>query len=126
MARILIVEDEAHSARALEIFFSSLGHEVRTAERADTALALAHDFVPQVVLTDLLLIGPQDGVDVARELAGLEPAPRVILMSGLPRVEVEERAKGEPFFQIHTKPLKLALVRASVDEAIASLNGGGP
>lgn len=125
MARILIVEDEVHSARALECFLTSLDHEVKVANRADQALAVAASFDPEVVLTDLLLAGDRDGIVVARELSRREPSPCVILMSGLPRPEIEERAAGQPVYGIQTKPLRLARVREAIDQALWESRNGG-
>lgn len=119
MARILVVEDEVHSARALESYLSSLEHEVRTADRADRALDIADSFHPQVVLTDLLLAGDQDGIVVARELARREQPPCVILMSGLPLPEIEERAQGQPVCEIQAKPLRLKNIREAIERALA-------
>lgn len=118
MARILVVEDEVHSARALESYLTSLEHEVRTADRADLALDIAASFDPQVVLTDLLLAGDQDGIVVARELARCERPPCVILMSGLPLPEIEERAEGQPVCEIQAKPLRLKNIREAIDRAL--------
>lgn len=119
MARILIVEDEAHSARALECFLSSLGHEVKITDRAEQALEVATTFDPHVVLTDLLLAGERDGIVVARELARHDSAPCVILMSGLPLPEIEERAQGQPVCGIQTKPLRLQRIRHAIEQALA-------
>lgn len=124
MARILIVEDEAHSARALECFLTSLDHEVRLADRAGQALDIATEFHPQVVLTDLLLAGEQDGIAVARELARRNGAPPVILMSGLPLQELKERARGEPVCEIQTKPLRLQRIRDAIDRALTDGSNG--
>lgn len=119
MARLLIVEDEAHSARALETFFKSLGHEVSLAATASQALGLAAETRPEVVLTDLLLAGDHDGIHVAQRLAEGDDPPPVVLMSGLPAQEIAQRAEGADLFLTLPKPLRLSTVREAVEQALA-------
>ena len=125
MAKILIVEDEVNSAQALEFFFSDRGHKVRTAGRAAEAIAAARELAPDVLLTDVLLIGDRDGLAVARELRSSDPRLPVVVMSGLPEHEVRERANGVELFRICPKPLRLREIGTTVEAAVASRLGGG-
>lgn len=120
MARLLIVEDEVHSARALETFFESLGHEVRTAATAGRALELLAELRPEVVLTDLLLAGEHDGIYLARHVADGDEGPPVLLMSGLPTEEIERRSEGARLFLTLPKPLRLSTVKEAVEAALAA------
>ena len=69
MARILIVDDDAGAADALASLVESRGYgDARVAYTGATALALALEFVPTVLLLDLEL--PDiNGYDVARRLS---------------------------------------------------------
>lgn len=119
VGRVLVVEDEVHSARALELYLSDLGYQVRTATCGEEALAAVTGFVPDVLLTDLLLAGPMDGIDVARELAGRFPDLAVILMSGLPASDLEPRLETLPAHRFAGKPLRLAEVGECIHQALA-------
>ena len=66
-ARILIVEDNVDSAETMQMLLSISGHEARTAYDAASALTVAREFSPEVVLCDIGLPG-KDGYAVAREL----------------------------------------------------------
>ena len=65
--RVLIVEDDADSARTLAWVSQRDGHEVQIARNGTEALMLAATFKPQVVIVDLGLPG-LDGFHVIREL----------------------------------------------------------
>jgi CheY-like chemotaxis protein len=69
MPRILIVDDEAAAADALASLLQSRGYgDARVAYSGATALALALEFVPTVLLVDLEL-PDMSGYDVARRLS---------------------------------------------------------
>jgi CheY-like chemotaxis protein len=66
-SRILVVDDNADSARGLARLLKLLGHEVRTAHDGREAIAVAQSYRPDIVLLDIGLPG-MDGYDVARAL----------------------------------------------------------
>ena len=69
MPRILVVDDDVDAADALASLLQSAGHgDARVAYTGATALALALEFVPTVLLLDLDL-PDMSGYDVARHLS---------------------------------------------------------
>jgi CheY-like chemotaxis protein len=67
--RILVVENEGLLRLAAEEMLLELGHEVvGWANRARTAIAEADRTRPDLVLMDIQLDGPRDGVDAAHEI----------------------------------------------------------
>ncbi len=65
--RVLIVDDSRDTCRMMELLLQARGYEVATALDGRTAIELAREFRPQVVLLDLTL--PDiDGREVARAL----------------------------------------------------------
>lgn len=120
MARLLIVEDEPNSAQALELFFSDQGFEVRTAARASEAISTAEGWAPDLLLTDVLLVGDRDGLAVARELTDVDPSLPVVVMSGLPEHEIRERAHGVELFAICPKPLRLRELASTIEAALSA------
>lgn len=123
MPRILIVEDEVNSARALAYYFEDLGWEVELAARADEALAAAEAFRPDVLLTDVVLPGDGDGIGVARTLLERDPRLPVVAMTGLPEREVRERAAGVQLHDVCYKPLRLRRLGEVVAAALGSREG---
>src|SRR5215471_12783696 len=68
-ARILVVEDEAVVALDVEDRLRRLGHEVvGTADSCATALALAEEVRPDLVLMDIALRDGADGIATAERL----------------------------------------------------------
>jgi DNA-binding response OmpR family regulator len=69
--RILIVEDEALVAFAMEAHLTDAGHEVvGTADTFTDALRLAEETRPDLVLLDIQLAEGSSGLDVAHALHG--------------------------------------------------------
>lgn len=77
-ARILIVKDEALIALDLECRLRRAGHRVvGIADNRDDALALAGSEAPDLVLMDICIRGPADGIDAARA-AGASPCGYIL------------------------------------------------
>ena len=64
---VLVVDDEPSLVRVVEGYLTKEGFSVRTAGDGETALALARESEPDVVVLDLGLPG-MDGVEVCRQL----------------------------------------------------------
>ncbi|MCR3748267.1 response regulator [Lentzea californiensis] len=78
MTKVLVVDDEPQIVRALRINLSARGYEVLTASDGATALRLAADGKPDVVVLDLGL-PDMDGTDVIAGLRGWTTLPIIVL-----------------------------------------------
>lgn len=83
MSAILIVDDDRALCRSLEIQFQLLQHEVRSAFDACDGLALAKEFVPDLLLLDINLPG-QSGLSALPDFRQQHPDTPVIIMTGEP------------------------------------------
>jgi two-component system KDP operon response regulator KdpE len=80
VTRILVVDDEPQIVRALQINLKARGYEVHLAGTGTSALKVAAQHPPELVILDLGL--PDfDGVDVIRGLRGWTDAP-ILVLSG--------------------------------------------
>jgi len=80
-ATVLIVDDHPGFRSGARRLLASEGYEVLgEAANGVEAVALARDLKPELVLLDVQL-PDTDGFAVSAELAQLEPAPRVVLVS---------------------------------------------
>ncbi|KFE63186.1 chemotaxis protein CheB [Hyalangium minutum] len=70
--RILVVDDDPETRETATELLRLAGAEVRTAESAETALALFEDFRPGVLLSDIAMPG-QDGNTLIRKVRALGP-----------------------------------------------------
>ncbi|WP_434439964.1 response regulator [Lentzea sp. E54] len=78
MTKVLVVDDEPQIVRALRINLSARGYEVLTAYDGASALRLAADGKPDVVVLDLGL-PDMDGTDVIAGLRGWTTLPIIVL-----------------------------------------------
>jgi two-component system response regulator AlgR len=89
-SRVLIVDDEAPAIDRLERLIGEQdGAEVCGAlSRADRVVERCRELAPDVVLLDVEMPG-LDGLEVARELRRLQPAPAVIFVTAFEQYAVE-------------------------------------
>ena len=91
MARILIVEDDEHLARGLELHLVKEGFEVTRARRGETAVAMAARQEFDLITLDVMLPG-MTGFDVCREMRRQGIDTPVILLTA--RGEEVDRILG--------------------------------
>jgi CheY-like chemotaxis protein len=94
-ARVLVIEDDPDAAGVIAEMVSWWDYKVRVAYDAPTALAIAAELQPDIVLLDLGL-GDVDGYDLAPQLrAAIGPgAVRMITISGQPADPARAAAAG--------------------------------
>jgi CheY-like chemotaxis protein len=68
MAKILVVEDEQDNRDLVRFALEFGAHEIVEAVTGEDGLALASESEPDLVLLDISLPGPIDGIEVARKL----------------------------------------------------------
>jgi len=114
--RCLIVDDSEAFLASASGLLSAQGLEVvgLASSRAE-ALRLAERLRPDVTLVDVEL-GEEDGLEVARELAGRAPASRVVLISTHPQDELGEVIAESPAAGFLAKT---ALSAAAIAELVA-------
>jgi CheY-like chemotaxis protein len=113
--RILIVDDNHHSADTLAGLLALLGHETRAVYDA-SALHLARDFRPHVFIIDLAM--PDiDGFTLAKEIRQQPEHNEALLIafSGYHDTEYEARAKAAGFTCYLLKPINLAQLSSILD-----------
>lgn len=118
--RVLIVEDEALLAMAMEDGLEELGYAVvGTAATAAEAVRMARDLTPRVVLMDVRLKGAADGVDAALAIrdAGLEA--KVIFVTGSREPVVLKRIADDHPAGLLFKPVSPEEIGAAIEVALA-------
>ena len=91
--QILLVEDDE---MLLEVMTEALKRErytFVTARSGDEAIQLAYTLGPEVVLLDIDLPG-QSGLLVAAKLKVVEPSPKVLFVTALPRGQSDRLVRG--------------------------------
>lgn len=93
--RILIVEDDADSADALQILLEMNQHEVEIAADGAAALLKAAQFIPHIIICDIGLPGEMNGHDVASAIRANENLSSVYLIALSGYGEMQDRQDAE-------------------------------
>jgi CheY-like chemotaxis protein len=81
--KVLLVEDDVAVGDMVEAMLTDLGHAVVRAERPAEAMKILRRKLPfDLMLTDLVMPGGKNGIDLAHEAVQLRPGLPVILSSG--------------------------------------------
>jgi len=117
-ARILVVEDEFAVAMELEDHLDTLGytvvdHVMTGAEAVDRAAATD----PDLVLMDVRLDGPMDGVEAAQTIRASAPIP-VVFVTAYSDDETLQRATDTPPFGYVVKPFGERELYATLEVAL--------
>ncbi len=103
--RVLVIEDNQDSAESLAELLGLWGHDVQVAYDGTTALELAAQHHPEVVLSDIGLPG-MDGYELARRLRSAPGVARAVLiaLTGYGRDDDKRRALEAGFDHHLVKP----------------------
>lgn len=102
---VLLAEDHADTRVMYAEMFRSLSYEVLEAERGDSALEIARDRKPSLIVTDLALPG-LTGIELAKALKG-DAATRaipILCLSGYADRETSDAATASGIDRLVTKP----------------------
>lgn len=113
--RILVAEDEALAAMAIEDELLREGYMVDLAPDGQAALEMAGQAMPDLLLTDLRM-PRMDGTGLIRALRGLAPHLPVVVMTGFAPpggAEALRRAEEAPLIVL-SKPLDMDRLLAEI------------
>lgn len=113
---ILLVEDDQALREMLTRMLTSAGYTVLGAATAEEALAIAEakpGFI-DMLLTDMILRGGIDGIELSRQIKAQRPSTRVLLMSGYSESLVEESSESANAPELLEKPFSSAQLHRKV------------
>jgi len=117
--RVLVVDDEMQITRVLRAALSAQGYDVRTANEPEEALRLVQDWMPDLMITDLMMPG-MTGIELSRAVRAKSDVPILVLsVRDQERTKIEALDAGADDYV--TKPFSthelLARVRAHLRRA---------
>lgn len=115
---ILIVDDEPHIRRVLQVAFEKEGYAVWVAEDAGKAIAAVREHGPQVVLTDVTMPG-KTGYELLREIKALAPETQVVIITAYGTIPAAVQAIRDGAFEYVTKPFDIESLKRVVAGALA-------
>lgn len=112
--RILIVEDEIIIAMEIQVRLENSGFAVcGLVSSGEKALAAAREKKPDVILMDITLKGPMDGLETARRIQEERPSP-VIFLSATDNTAILRQIRREGLGLNLAKPFKEADLIAAI------------
>lgn len=118
-AKILVVEDEELIALVLKNQLKKIGYQVSgIAETGPSAIQLAQEFQPDLVLMDIRLNGEMDGIEAAASITAHLDIP-IIFLTALSDSRTLDRAKQVSPFNYIIKPFEVVDVHISIEFALS-------
>ena len=118
MPSVLIVDDEPNIRRMVGALLAAEGYEVRDAADGASGAARAAETEPDVVLLDMMMPGPIDGMGALNRLRESVPDVPVIMMSGRAGLGDAVRATKLGAFNFLEKPLSPESVLLAMAAAV--------
>lgn len=115
-SRIMIIEDEPIIAMDIQSIVTGMGHDCTgIADTHTSAVKLAAEDKPDLILSDIQLADGSSGIDAIREILGTMDVPVIFITAYPERFLTGDRP--EPAFLI-TKPFKRRAVEAAISQAL--------
>jgi two-component system, OmpR family, alkaline phosphatase synthesis response regulator PhoP len=121
--KVLIVDDEPDIVELLQYTFAKSGYDVRTASNGKDTITILHDFMPQLVILDVMM--PDiDGIETCRQIRELPEGKEVFVMFLTARSEefAEKAAFDMGADTYITKPIKPRALLSRVAAIFKRLN----
>lgn len=114
-ASVVVVDDDPLQRNEITEYLARAGISVSSAPNGFAAMHEVRKLSPRVVVMDLKMPG-MDGIHVARLIEGLDPRPKLILISGYPEYVYRAHQEEVDAFAVIEKPLALkSLLRCILD-----------
>lgn len=114
---ILVVDDDPSILQVMGQLLKTAGYEVITAATGEEALDLHVDKLPGLTFLDVRLKG-KSGIDVFREIRGVDPQATVVILTGYPKIEDTVQVIKEGAFNYLTKPINSEELLGMVHEVL--------
>ena len=120
---VLVVEDEPNIVLSLQFILRQAGFTVRVAHDGEQALRAIDDYVPELVILDIML-PKQDGFAVCEAIRANTACQdvKIIMLSAKSREADKERAMALGADEFVTKPFSTRALGKMVKEIVAQPN----
>ncbi len=121
MAKVLLIDDDPDIVEAARLVLEHEGYEVLCAHNREDGLRMARSGAPDLVILDVMMEEPDDGIAMAQELRRERFAAPILLLTSLGKVTGYRfgKAKGVvPVDDSQEKPIDPAALVAKVAELL--------
>jgi DNA-binding response OmpR family regulator len=117
--QILLVEDDETLREVMTEALKRAQYTFATARSGDEAIQLAYSLGPQIVLLDIDLPG-QSGLLVAAKLKVVQPSPKVLFLTALPRGQCDRAATFLRVDGVLHKPFPVKKLLSTIDRMLVT------
>ncbi len=119
MTKILLAEDDDSMRGFLAAALRRAGHDVQDYADGEGALHALEREVFDLLLTDIVMPG-LDGIELARRGAELDPAMKIVFITGFAAVALSSGAPTPAGAKVLSKPFHLREIVEEVDKVMAA------
>jgi two-component system response regulator PilR (NtrC family) len=117
-AKILLIDDELGMREVLSAVLGRAGHRVVVAESGEQGIALIGAEIFDLVVTDLRMPGPYNGMDVLKTAKDISPETLVIILTAFATLDMAIEAMKLGAYDVLTKPFNNDHVELTVRKAL--------
>jgi len=117
-AKILLIDDEPGMREVLSAVLGRAGHQVVVAESGEQGIVLIGAEIFDLVVTDLRMPGPYNGMDVLKTAKDISPETLVIILTAFATLDVAIEAMKLGAYDVLTKPFNNDHVELTVRKAL--------
>lgn len=120
MTWILLIDDDDLSRGAVHKMLERIGYSVHSTGHGNEAIERYQKEKADLVITDLIM-PDTDGLEIIRKLRGMDPAARILAISGGGRVDAEEYlsvARKFGAIEVLPKPFTGQELKQAVERAL--------
>ncbi|MFY9853802.1 MAG: PAS domain S-box protein [Terracidiphilus sp.] len=127
--KVLVVDDESALLEIAQAYLTEMGYSALLAEDSARALEIVERFGDiDLLVTDIIMPGGMNGVDLARKARELSPKLRIIYSSGFPADALSERSGMQVDAPLLRKPYQrsefTAMVQRTMEETAPDERNG--
>jgi two-component system cell cycle response regulator CpdR len=119
MAKIILAEDDNDMRRFLVKALEKAGHHVTSFAEGASAFEEIKQATFDLLLTDIVM-PEMDGIELARRAAELDPALKIMFITGFAAVALHPDSKAPKDAKVLSKPFHLRDLVAEVDRMMAA------
>ncbi|HOZ46336.1 MAG TPA: response regulator [Candidatus Hydrogenedentes bacterium] len=122
MARILVVDDDPDIVDSVRLFLEQDGHEVASASNRDDGMGQVKSFKPDLLILDVMMEQPDDGIAMAQELRRQAFTAPILLLTSISKATGSTYGKDEemvPVDAFQEKPVVPEKLVALVKELLS-------
>jgi DNA-binding response OmpR family regulator len=126
VSKILIVDDDPDMVEAGRIVLEREGHTVESASNVDDGLAVLEEFRPELLILDVMMEEPDDGLRFARQVRRRGHTLPILMLTGVNLamgLHIDKDEEIVPVDEFQEKPVDPATLIRKVRQLLAGREG---